>query len=154
MNQDNVNDAMGHRTKVIKNPRLTLVKDKFLLAGVVAVCILIGLSSFLPKHKNKAVIAQDEKQDIRAALTQNMELIANIQSQPHTGYHGGNPNHPPHLRTAHDSALSKETLARMNAPSTFFSAGVEEGHAEVAKNVRGQTLTGHDTNSNFLNQPK
>lgn len=152
MNPDNTKDAMGQRSKVTKSPRLTQLKDKFILAGVVAVCVLIGMSSVFPKHKSKTMITEDEKQDIRAVLKQNMEIIAKTQNTQPTGYRGGDPYHPPRLRTVHEKTLNKEILARMNAPSTFFSASAEERHEAGNKNTRSQTLTGHDANSDFLNQ--
>lgn len=155
MNKDTLQDAIGQRTQVAKNPKLALIKDKFLLAGVIAVCVLIGISNLLPKHKTNTPITQDEKQDAQSALNQNMELIAKLrenQNQMKTGYQGGNPSHPPQLRTAHHSGLSKETLARMNAPSTFFSVSGGENHAVGTKDAQGKTLIGKDANSEFLNQ--
>lgn len=149
-------DAMGQRTQVAKNTRWTSLKDKLLLAGIIIVCIVIGISNLWPKHKTSTTLSQDEKQDMRSALNQNMELIAKLrekQNQISTGYQGSNPNYPPQLKTAHGSAaLSKETLARMNAPSTFFSATGQESHTESPKDPQGKTLVGRDANSEFLNQ--
>ena len=155
MNKETLQDAIGQRTQVAKNPRLAIVKDKLLLAGVVVVCVLIGVSNLLPKHKANTTTTQDEKQDARSALNQNMELIAKLQDNQNrikTGYQGSNPNHPPQLRSAHNGTISKETLARMNAPSTFFSASGDEGHTVGSKDAQGKTLIGHDANSEFLNQ--
>ena len=155
MNKETLQDAIGQRTQVAKNPRLAIVKDKLLLAGVVVVCVLIGVSNLLPKHKANTTTTQDEKQDARSALNQNMELIAKLQDNQNrikTGYQGSNPNHPPQLRSAHNGTISKETLARMNAPSTFFSASGDEGHTVGSKDAQGKTLLGHDANSEFLNQ--
>ena len=155
MNKDTLQDAIGQRTQVAKNPRLAIVKDKLLMAGVVVVCVLIGVSNLLPKHKTSTATTQDEKQDARSALNQNMELIAKLQDNQNrikTGYQGSNPNHPPQLRSAHDGTLSKETLARMNAPSTFFSVSGGKEHTVATKEAQGKTFTGHDANSEFLNQ--
>jgi len=155
MNKDTLQDAIEQRTQVAKNPRLAIVKDKLLLAGVVVVCVLIGVSNLLPKHKTNTTTTQDEKQDARSALNQNMELIAKLQDNQNrikTGYQGSNPNHPPQLKSVHNNTLSKETLARMNAPSTFFSVSGGEGHAVGTKDAQGKTLIGHDANSEFLNQ--
>lgn len=152
MNKDTTQHAAGDRTQVAKNPRLNAIKDKLLLAGVIGVCVLIGISSLLPKHKTNTIPPQDEKQDTTTALHQNMELMATLQAhqnQAQTGYHGRDPSHPPQLKY-HDT-ISKETLARMNAPSTFFSVSGGESTV-VTKNAQGKTLTGHDANSEFLNQ--
>ena len=79
-------------------------------------------------------------------------MLREHQNPIKTGYQGNNPNHPPQLRTTHNHTLSKETLARMNAPSTFFSVSGGEGHSVGTKDAQGKTLIGHDANSEFLNQ--
>ena len=143
MNQD----VIGQRTQVAKHPRWTSVKDKLLFGGVVVVCLLIGLGNLLPKHKTTQAVMPDEKQDARMALNQNMELIATLQhqqEQPHVA-------HQTKLRSLYEDALSKETLARMNAPSTLFTASAGEASA-VSNDTENKTLTGLDANSAFLNQ--
>lgn len=152
MNKDTMQQSVGDKTQVAKNPRFNAIKDKLLLAGVIGVCVLIGISGLMPKHKENATPIPDEKQDTTAALNQNMELIAKLrENQTHmkAGYHGSNPSHPPQLK--HHDTISKETLARMNAPSTFFSVSVGES-ATATKSAQGKTFTGHDVNSEFLNQ--
>ena len=149
------NKSLGDRTQVAKNPRLTVIKDKLLLAGVIVVCVVIGVTGILPKHKKSAVQEQEEKQDTAQALNQNMELIAKLKekSQHQLGYQGGNPNQPPQLRAHKNDNVTKEILARMNAPSTFFSvSGEAPSNVAGTKISQGKTLVGQDANSEFLNQ--
>lgn len=161
MNEPNLNEtiisAANQRTKVSPNKRHKLIKDKLILMGVVVGCIFIGITCLLPKHKVHAMEIKDEKQDVSTALKQNMELIAKFrtrQETAHSGYQGGNPYYPPQLKT--HSALSKETLARMNAPSTFFSisssGSVENTTNNISQIEKSKALTGSDNNSSFLNQ--
>lgn len=116
-------DSLGNRTQVAKNPKHTAIKDRFLLAGVVVICIVIGIGGLLPKRKANAVNEPDEKQSLSMALNQNLELIAALKeknAKAQSGYKGGDPRHPPLLKTMQALTVSKETLARMNAPSTFL----------------------------------
>lgn len=154
--KETTSDAIGSRTQVAKNPRAAHLKDKLLLAGVILVCIFIGIMGLWPKHRVKATQILDEKQDASAALHQNLELIAALKENrkiQKSGYHGANPNYPPQLKRTHPTLLSKETLARMNAPSTFFSVSNGEGPSSVkTQNAQGKVFVGHDANSEFLNQ--
>ena len=155
--ENKTQETLGDRTQVAKNAKHTAMKDKLLLAGVVGICVLIGVGGLLPKHKATKTLEQDEKQDTAQALKQNMELIAKLKENSKTfqaGYQGGDANHPPLLRATHDNSITKETLARMNAPSTFFSVNSGEEHTIVAgiKQASGKTFIGHDANSDFLNQ--
>lgn len=71
------------------------------------------------------------------------------------GYQGGNPNHPPLLRTAIiKESLTNETLARMNAPSTLFSISGGESKSQLSTTTSNKikALQGNDANSQFLNQ--
>lgn len=153
--QNHESESIGARTQVAKNPRAALIKDKLLLIAVIAVCALIGITSLFPKQKKSHVIEQDEKQDATSALNQNMELIAKLkENRLQAGYQGNDPTHPPILRASQNHSLTKETLARMNAPSTFFSVNGGEGMTSSAaiKHAEGKILMGHDANSEFLNQ--
>ncbi|MFO8710672.1 TrbI/VirB10 family protein [Legionella pneumophila serogroup 1] len=150
-------DSLGNRTQVAKNPKHTAIKDKLLLAAIVVICIVIGIGGLFPKRKAHAMSEPDEKQNLSMALNQNLELIAALKeknAKAQSGYKGGDPRRPPLLKTMQTQTVSKETLARMNAPSTFFSSGGNE----VISNTTGgevqasKTLTGRDGNSEFLNQ--
>ena len=149
-------ESLDSRTQVAKNPRIAKVKDKLLLLGVIGVCMVIAVGGLWPKHKTTQDSAADEKQDASSALNQNMELIAKLKEnrqQFQSGYHGSNPSHPPLLKMPSMKVVSKETLARMNAPSTFFSIGEGESHSGTkTQDAQGKTLFGHDVNSEFLNQ--
>lgn len=149
-------DRLSNRTKVAKKDSHIKWKDRALWIGTIALCALIALSGFLSKHQNKDALEESEKQNASLALNQNLELIAALraQNQSQAGYHGSDPNHPPVVRTNVANTLSKETLARMNAPSTFFSAGGSDSPISSlrAKKEAQKTLMGQDANSQFLNQ--
>lgn len=153
----NSQEAIGSRTQVARSIKNAKLKDKLLFAGVVVICIVIGISGLMPKRKTNATIEQEDKQSAAFALSQNMALIAALKEKNKNatmGYQGADPRHPPLLKTAQNKSLTKETLARMNAPSTFFSISSGEPHATAlnAQKSQGKTLIGHDANSEFLNQ--
>jgi len=156
--EKNVQESVGSRTQVAKNPNYARLKDKMLLVGVVFVCLGIGLSGLMPKHKNRQIVDESNKENTSLQLNQNMALIAAMRERSKTrtlGYQGGDPRHPPVLRTLQKiETLTKETLARMNAPSTFFSvSGAESQTKSKNRNQsKDKTLIGHDANSAFLNQ--
>lgn len=149
-------DTLGNRTQVAKNPKHKAIKDKLLLAGVVVICIVIGIGGLFPKRKAHAISEPDEKQSLSMALNQNLELIAALKeknAKVQSGYKGGDPRHPPLLKTVQTHTVSKETLARMNAPSTFFNSGGNEVSSTASGEVQtSKTFTGRDVNSEFLNQ--
>lgn len=154
----NTPESVGSRTKVARSPKYAKLKDKMLLLGVVVVCVVIGLSGLLPKRKNSEVTEERSKENTSLQLSQNMALIAAMRdkNQAHTsGYQGGDPMHPPVLRTQQKTdKLTTETLARMNAPSTFFSVSGSDSQpkSKIARNQQEKVLMGHDANSEFLNQ--
>ncbi|KTD20129.1 TrbI/VirB10 family protein [Legionella londiniensis] len=154
--ENNINESVGSRTQVAKNPKYTKLKDKMLLIGVILVCLGIGFSGLIPKRKINQIAEEINKENTSMQLSQNMALIAEMRNKKlSTGYQGGDPTHPPVLRASQQTdALTKETLARMNAPSTFFS--VNSGDSQIKSNTANQqndkTLIGHDSNSDFLNQ--
>ncbi len=157
VDEKNSQETVGSRTQVAKSIKNARIKDKLLLAGVVIVCILIGLSGLIPKHKTNQITEDNEKQSAASALRQNLELIAGLKERGNaaqTGYQGGDPRHPPILRAVQNDSLTKETLARMNAPSTFFILSGGEAHTNALNDpkIQDKTLLGHDANSEFLNQ--
>lgn len=157
-NQSNAFEAVGKLNQVAKNPKLTQFKDKLIWVGMVAVCLLVALTSFMPKHAAKTEHDREEKQDISTQLKQNMAYLDSLKESNKPvmtqGYRGGDPHHPPKLRTTTPKeVLSQETLARMNAPSTFFSTAKSDDQSTSAKNKgASQTLTGDNPNATFLNQ--
>lgn len=148
-------ESVGSRTQVAKNPKYTKLKDKILLLCVVLVCIGIGLSGLMPKRKNSQVINEESsKENSSLQLSQNMALIAAMREKS-SGYQGGDPMHPPMLRALQKTdTLTKETLARMNAPSTFFSVSGSDAQtkSKTGNKHNDKALMGHDANSEFLNQ--
>lgn len=149
-------EGVGNRIKVAKKDRHMKWKDRIVWIGTIALCTAIALSGFLPKSHSSQTVEEREKQSSAYALSQNLELIASLkeQNKSQSGYQGGNPNYPPLLRHANPNTVPKETLARMNAPSTFFNTNGAASSTSAAKSTKEQsnTLTGHDANSQFLNQ--
>lgn len=129
-------DTLAKVTQVAKHPRFTTLKEKiFLLSGVI-ICLLLVLTSFMPKHKTKTEIVVHEEEDTKALLHQNMAYISTLQETPK----------PKPIKV---KKLRPETLARMNAPSTFFSVQNSPDKSPDAKAM--STLAGHDPNADFLN---
>ncbi|HAT8326763.1 TPA: hypothetical protein GDD11_11890 [Legionella pneumophila] len=156
MSEDNKTpEGIGARIQVAKKTGKNPWKDRLLLIGTIALCSAIAIGGFLPRHQAVEEYEGEEKQNAAYALGQNLELLASLKEQTQsTGYKGGDPTHPPILRGAVNDTVSKETLARMNAPSTFFSASVSDSpiSASRAKKEAQKTLIGQDANSQFLNQ--
>ncbi len=154
--ENNIQESVGSRTQVGKNPKYARLKDKMLFVGVVLVCVGIGLSGLMPKRKTSQVVEEDGKENTSLQLNQNMALIAAMKEKGKTlssGYQGGDSMHPPVLRTQ-GNTLTKETLARMNAPSTFFSVSGNDSQSKskLVSHRQDKALMGHDANSEFLNQ--
>ena len=153
-----VEEVARLRAKVDKPSKFKAIQDKLLFGGVLLVCGVIALVGFLPSHKKEQVIEAQEKQNTDQTLSQNMALLAQMKSELFTAqsvrpthYGETNGNHPPKLRNA--NYLSKELLARMNAPSTFYSDTSAPKSKEAADGQGAHaTLVGKDGNSEFLNQ--
>ncbi len=153
--EKNTQESIGSRTQVAKNPKYAKLKDKMLLLGVILICVGIALIGLMPKRKNSQITEDSSKENSSFQLSQNMALIAAMREKS-SGYQGGDPMHPPFLRSLQKAdTLTKETLARMNAPSTFFSiSGGNESQPKLNSTSQHQdkALMGHDANSEFLNQ--
>lgn len=153
MKNQTIEEAASARTQVAKHSPLAQMKDKLFFASIVLVCIIVGIITVWPKTHAKMLHETQEKEEITSTLKQNMAYIAALKARntevKSSGYHGSNPNYPPPLKPIPvKSQVSKEILARMNAPSTFFTISREEG---VSVKANGKTLTGRDSNAEFLN---
>ena len=154
-----VEEVARLRSKVDKPSKFKAVQDKLLFGGVLLVCGVIALVGFLPSHKKEPVIEAQEKQNTDQTLSQNMALLAQMKKDSSvvmpvasSYYAKTDGHHPPKLRS--EDYVSKELLARMNAPSTFYSDTTSTPKSKQVTNGQGvhATLTGKDANSEFLNQ--
>ena len=149
-----VKDEMHQRTHVGKRSTSILSTEKTLLIAIVAVCLVVGLVSFMPKNHKKSDLAFEEKQDLHAALNQNMAAIRSLKDaaeQQRLALLGHQTRGvTPHAMRAPEPTISQETLARMNAPSTFFSANADSHTGAQAHDEK--TFKGRDENSRFLNE--
>jgi type IV secretion system protein VirB10 len=146
-------ETVSQRNQVAKPSKFSKMKDKLTLLGLIGLCVLIGVPSLFSKNNSNQLIEQSEKEDASLALRQNMALIDSLQESTrptNTGYQGGNPNYPPKLKPYSES-VTKETLARMNAPSTFFSVADEASASVSNSKTEHKVLIGQDANSEFLN---
>lgn len=124
------------------------------------VSVLILSFAFWP-HKSTAREASDEMSSEQKELTlsQNLALIESMKQQTATAKGEQElikpvfRTKPPKLR--HSEGLSKEVLARMNAPTTFFNTSVQV----VSQNTNDQLaegasalIRGNSTNAEFMNQ--
>lgn len=159
MSKDNVSqetplDSFGARVQVAKKKNHERLKDKALWAGVLIISVTIAIGALMPGHKSLKLETQpqEEKQDPGLTLNQNMELLASLREKVKQNNADEELLSLPSV--SEGETLAKETLARMNAPSTFFSAN-SQGVSEPSKSVgkkQAKTLAGNDSNSNFINQ--
>lgn len=139
------------RTQVTK--RSLLLQDKPILFAVIVVCLVVALGGFLPTFSHSKDESIEEKQDSNGALSQNMALIrdlkeaANRQSSIMQSHTPESFNSSTSLKAS--NIVSQETLARMNAPSTFFTANADNRIGVTKENE--SIFKGHDANSTFLN---
>ena len=128
------------RSKVSQSGVVRQLKDKALLGGVVLVLGVTLLIGVLPKHKKAEQAIPEDKQTPSQIFTQNRVLFESMKES----------QIKPEPEVHHAIKLSKEVLARMNAPSTLY---VTEGQTTSSQAENStNTLTGKDTNSQFLNQ--
>ena len=151
--KNTVEDNMHKRTQVSTRAKSFFLTEKPMLVVVVVVCLLVALVSFIPKNNKKNDLALEEKQDVHAGLSQNMAVIRDLKEAAERRRLAmlGNKTREVISDRATPSAhaVSQETLARMNAPSTFFTANADAHALDKAQDER--TLKGHDANSTFLN---
>ncbi|KTD47888.1 hypothetical protein Lqui_2152 [Legionella quinlivanii] len=129
------------------------------LAVVMGVSITLLGYAFMPKHA-KTVKAEEPASHSQNdyTLSQNLELIEKMKADAAKPLHQGDnqlahakPIRPPKLR--HKEHLSKEMLARMNAPTTFLVNRQAAGSAlEAGQSGTTNTFAGNNPNTQFLNQ--
>ena len=152
--QNSVEQEAHQRTQVGKRASSFFLQDKFILVSFLVICLMVSLVSFTPIfHKKVNAAPFEEKQDTKASLSQNMALInelndASSRQQRLMQHQGVFPKKPTQTKT--QAVVSQEILARMNAPSTFFSAPVSE-RTSASATADSNTFKGHDANSAFLN---
>lgn len=155
--------AAATRSLVTPKSSLSQSKDKLLFAGLVLIVLGIGFFMMLPNKKTERVENEGlSDNQAHTTLAQNLALIAQMKEQAKVLRLAANaapdtrPNHPPILRGAKNktASLSQETLARMNASSSFTlesSTLNPEGTATNA-DLAHSTLTGNNPNAAFINQ--
>lgn len=157
MSQDNSVDPFATKVKVAKKQGYSKLQNKVIWLGIFLVSAAIGFSALLPERKAaKPALEQEEKPDHAFTLNQNIELLASLKdkSKQEVARDDEELVLLPSLELQGES-IAKETLARMNAPSTFFSSlSNEKSESSKAKEEKTQakTLAGNDANSNFINQ--
>ena len=77
--QNTVKDEMHQRTHVSKRATSAFLTEKPMLVAIAVVCLLVGLVSFMPKHHQNKDDKPEEKQDVHAALSQNMAVIRDLK---------------------------------------------------------------------------
>jgi len=152
--QNTVKEDMHQRTQVGRRATSFSLAEKPMWIAIVVVCLVVALVSFIPKNHKKNDLASEEKQDLHAALNQNMAAIKNLKEsaeQRRLALLAHQKRDIPSNRVfPSKQIISQETLARMNAPSTFFSANAEANTGTQAQDEH--TLKGRDANSRFLNE--
>lgn len=140
-------EALKNRAQVSKNKTLKTLQDKLLLGAVIGIGALIILTSGIFHHKKEKVLESHEVVNDAPTLSQNMDYLEKMHQANATPIVLDG-HHPPKLKVL-NSGASKEMLARMNAPSTFFTA--EREALDKGQKRSQATLVGSDANSQFLN---
>ncbi|HHF7374007.1 TrbI/VirB10 family protein [Legionella bozemanae] len=146
--------ALSQVTSPKKGGFFTGVKP--LIVGLMIVVLLLSFA-FMPHAKATLEKAEEEK-NVQHDMTrsQNLALIeqmkteaqkASVMNEPHPIQ---KPEKPPILR--HSVKLNKETLARMNAPTTFFNESLTLSESGMGENAQGTILNGNNPNAQFINQ--
>lgn len=131
---------------------------KPLVIGALVSVFMISMA-FIPQTKSKREQVEKEgnvQQDM--TLSQNLALIEHMKTEAQKVsvvspevHHSDKPVKPPRLR--HEGRLNKETLARMNAPTTFFNASLATGESNNnSDKEQNSILNGNNPNAQFLNQ--
>lgn len=158
-NQSPVSD----RSLVTPQNPLNKIKDKLLFAGLVLLGLTMLGFTLLPEKKAARPEQEESAQSQKSTtLAQNLELLTQMKEQESSVRAAANtlpdtrPNHPPILRKTRPKTqgLSQETLARMNASSTFSlqsSSLNSEGGTGIDDKTHA-TLTANNPNAAFVNQ--
>lgn len=152
--------AAASRSQVTPNSGLKKKKDALLFAGLVVICLVVGILIMLPDKKTTRTPQESSSGNAtHTTLSQNLALIAKmkedakvLQETVNTPWQS-RPTHPPILRNRKPQGLSQETLARMNAPISF-NLDASNTPNEGLTNADGThaTLTGNNPNAAFVNQ--
>ena len=168
MNDKNTNEGNSSeqtanaRSLVTPKGSLKQFKDKLLFAGLVLIVLLVMVLMMWPnKQSARAENEGLSEHPANATLAQNLALLAQMKEQTKALHAAANtasdarPNHPPILRGAKNktASLSQETLARMNASSSFtLESSPLNQEAATTKEGAHATLTGTNPNAAFVNQ--
>lgn len=130
---------------------------KPLIIGLVIVVLLLSFA-FMPHAKAMREKPEAEK-NVQQDMTrsQNLALIEQMKTEAQKASVMNveppsikNPVKPPILRNS--VKLNKETLARMNAPTTFFNESLTLSESGMSENTQGTILNGNNPNAQFINQ--
>ncbi|MCE3043971.1 TrbI/VirB10 family protein [Legionella sp. 16cNR16C] len=156
---DKNNDERLSELSQVTPPKKTWLGMNARIAVTIGVSVTLLGYAFIPKH------AQSVKTDEPSShsqgdytLSQNLELIEKMKaeaakpitnSEKNASY--SKPIKPPKLR--HKDHLSKEMLARMNAPTTFL-VNRQAASGTIAQGSPGNAnaFAGNNPNTQFLNQ--
>lgn len=155
--------ALSQCSKVTPKHSLKRKKEQLIFAAI-TVCALAywGFSLWPDKDEARAEHEQQSTSSAHDLLNQNLAQIerlrADAQNALFVAQDRNSPkgNHPPVLRKADNKtqSLSQETLARMNASSTF-TLEASSLNAQAASEHAGEshaTLFGNSANAQFVNQ--
>ncbi|VEG91193.1 TrbI/VirB10 family protein [Legionella spiritensis] len=118
--------------------------------GIGALLLLFG---FLPSHSESQELAEESGSPQKEfTLSQNMALIERMKQEAQQTHvkKAVIVQRPPKLRPR--KKMSKETLARMNAPTTFFNAATTNNVNITGEEQSGAVLNGNNANAQFINQ--
>ncbi|KTD49599.1 hypothetical protein Lrub_0698 [Legionella rubrilucens] len=151
-NQDNPVGNVSQVTPKKSNRRYLTRNNLYLLAGMLFIVLVMWLTPGAEKELQTAEESPSNGKEL--TLSQNLALLERMKAslQQKTNAQEQEAVRPPMLRSK--TALSKDLVARMNAPTTFFNE--EEGSGTSSPGVnnpaQGGLLTGNSNNVQFVNQ--
>jgi type IV secretion system protein VirB10 len=155
--------ALSQCSQVTPKHSLKRKKEQLIFAALTIFALAYwGFSVWPDKTQMLAEHEEQSTSSARDLLNQNLAQIERLRADAQNALtsvahrDSSKGNHPPVLRTAHHktSSLSQETLARMNASSTFSleSSSLNPQSASEQASESHATLFGNSANAQFVNQ--
>ncbi|KTC98215.1 TrbI/VirB10 family protein [Legionella erythra] len=147
-NQDNKVADVSQVTPKKHKKRYFTRSNAYLLAGIVFIVLVMVFTPHAKTELQEAEVTPHSQKEL--TLSQNLALLERMKTSLQQKTEA-EPVKPPVLR--HRTPLSKDTIARMNAPTTFFNEDETPTHA-ASKVQLGNSgvLTGNSQDVQFVNQ--
>lgn len=116
--------------------------------------LLLFAAAFIPKHsKARDTVEEAATEQTELTLSQNLALIETMKAEQ-VNLMNKDPlvSYLTAPKPEGNALLAKETIARMNAPTTFFRADQSDSSSVNQKASSTNVLTGNNKDTQFINQ--